>query len=76
MPRGNQTEVPFRIVIENPVPGVRHSLQSGDAGVLDAKPRPHKPPAPGGGAKARCAASSISAWGRPRGIMRRNGRGG
>ena len=37
MPRGNQTEVPFRIVIENPVPGVRHSLQSGDTGVLDAK---------------------------------------
>lgn len=37
MPKADQVEVPFRIVIENPVPGVRHSLQTGDTGVLDPK---------------------------------------
>ncbi|THD34775.1 MAG: hypothetical protein E7773_14020 [Sphingomonas sp.] len=37
MPRADQTEIRFRIVIEQPVPGVRHSLQTGDTGVLDPK---------------------------------------
>ena len=30
MPRADQVEVPFRIVIERPVPGVVHSLQDDD----------------------------------------------
>ncbi|RYE75876.1 MAG: hypothetical protein EOP19_25315, partial [Hyphomicrobiales bacterium] len=37
MARADQTEIRMRILIEQPVPGVRHSLQSGDAGVLDPK---------------------------------------
>ena len=37
MARADQTEIPMRIVIANPVPGVLHSLQSGDTGILDAK---------------------------------------
>ena len=37
MPRADQTEIRMRIVIENPVPGVLHSLQTGDIGVLDPK---------------------------------------
>ena len=37
MSRVDQTEIRMRIVIEHPVPGVLHSLQTGDAGVLDAK---------------------------------------
>jgi hypothetical protein len=37
MARADQTEIPMRIVIENPVLGVLHSLQSGDTGILDAK---------------------------------------
>lgn len=37
MPKADQTEIPMRIVIENPVPGVLHSLQTGDSGVLDPK---------------------------------------
>ena len=37
MARADQTEIPMRIVIEQPVPGVLHSLQTGDSGVLDSK---------------------------------------
>ncbi len=37
MPRADQIEIPMRIVIEQPVAGVRHSLQSGDDGILDPK---------------------------------------
>ena len=37
MPRADQTEIPMRIVIEQPVPGVRHSLQKGDTEILDPK---------------------------------------
>ncbi len=37
MAHADQTEIPMRIVIENPVPGVLHSLQTGDTGVLDPK---------------------------------------
>ena len=37
MGRADQTEIRMRIVIERPVPGVRHSLQSGDRDVLDPK---------------------------------------
>ena len=37
MPRADQTEIRARIVIEQPVPGVLHSLQEGDAAVLDPK---------------------------------------
>ena len=37
MARAEQTEIRMRILIEQPVIGVRHSLQSGDAGVLDPK---------------------------------------
>ncbi|MEG3143353.1 DUF5990 family protein [Sphingomonas sp. RT2P30] len=37
MPRADQTEIRLRIVIERPVIGVVHSLQVGDAGVLDPK---------------------------------------
>ena len=37
MPRADQTEIRIRIVIEHPVPGVLHSLQSGDDTVLDPK---------------------------------------
>jgi hypothetical protein len=37
MARADQTEIPTRIVIENPVPGVLHSLQTGDTGILDPK---------------------------------------
>jgi hypothetical protein len=37
MTRADQTEIPMRIVIENPVPGVLHSLQTGDTGILDPK---------------------------------------
>jgi len=33
--KADQTEIRMRIVIENPVPGVLHSLQTGDTGVLD-----------------------------------------
>ena len=32
-----QTEIPMRIVIENPVPGVAHSLQAKDGGPLHPK---------------------------------------
>jgi len=37
MARAGQVEVRARIVIERPVPGVLHSLQEGDAAVLDPK---------------------------------------
>ena len=37
MARADQTEIRMRIVIEQPVVGVLHSLQSGDTGVLDPK---------------------------------------
>ena len=37
MGRADQIEIRMRIVIENPVPGVLHSLQTGDSGVLDPK---------------------------------------
>jgi hypothetical protein len=37
MARADQTEIRLRIVIEQPVAGVLHSLQSGDTGILDAK---------------------------------------
>ncbi|NML04485.1 DUF5990 family protein [Sphingomonas sp. G-3-2-10] len=37
MARADQTEIPMRIVIEQPVPGVFHSLQSGDDKILDPK---------------------------------------
>jgi hypothetical protein len=33
----DQTEIAMRVVIEQPVPGVLHSLQSGDDRVLDPK---------------------------------------
>jgi hypothetical protein len=35
--RSEQTEIPMRVVIENPVPGVLHSLQSKDGHPLDPK---------------------------------------
>lgn len=35
--KADQTEIRMRIVIEAPVPGVLHSLQSGDDRVLDPK---------------------------------------
>lgn len=37
MPRAGQTDIRVRIVVEGPVPGVFHSLQSGDTGILDPK---------------------------------------
>lgn len=37
MARAEQHEVGLRIVIEQPVPGVRHSLQDKDGGPLDSK---------------------------------------
>jgi len=37
MARADQTEIRMRILIENPVPGVLHSLQSGDTIPLDPK---------------------------------------
>ncbi len=37
MARANQIEIRMRIVIEQPVPGVLLSLQTGDSGVLDPK---------------------------------------
>lgn len=37
MTKADQTEIRMRIVIEQPVPGVLHSLQTGDTGVLDPK---------------------------------------
>jgi hypothetical protein len=37
MSRADQTEIAMRIVIEQPVAGVVHSLQTGDTGVLDPK---------------------------------------
>jgi hypothetical protein len=37
MARADQTEIRMRIVIAQPVPGVAHSLQSGNDGVLDPK---------------------------------------
>jgi len=37
MPRADQTEIRARIVIEQPVPGVLHSLQEGDDKPLDPK---------------------------------------
>jgi hypothetical protein len=37
MKRADQTEMRMRIVIENPVPGVLHSLQSKDGHPLDPK---------------------------------------
>ena len=37
MARADQTEIRVRIVIEQPVVGVLHSLQSGDTGILDPK---------------------------------------
>ena len=37
MPRADQTEIAMRIVIEQPVAGVLHSLQTGDTGMLDPK---------------------------------------
>jgi hypothetical protein len=37
MARADQKTVDMRIVIEQPVPGVLHSLQSGDTDILDPK---------------------------------------
>ncbi|WP_421996891.1 DUF5990 family protein [Reyranella sp.] len=37
MARADQTEITFRIVIEQPVAGVLHSLQAKDGGPLDPK---------------------------------------
>ena len=37
MSKADQTEIRMRIVIQQPVAGVLHSLQTGDTGVLDAK---------------------------------------
>ena len=37
MAKADQIEIAMRIVIEQPVVGVRHSLQTGDTGVLDPK---------------------------------------
>lgn len=37
MAKAEQSEIRMRIVIDHPVPGVLHSLQSGDRGVLDPK---------------------------------------
>ena len=37
MAKADQTEIRMRIIIEQPVPGVMHSLQSGDDKVLDPK---------------------------------------
>ncbi|MBS0480390.1 MAG: hypothetical protein JSR79_13975 [Proteobacteria bacterium] len=37
MAKADQTEIPMRIKIENPAPGVLYSLQTGDTGVLDPK---------------------------------------
>ena len=37
MPRADQTEIRARLVIEQPVPGVLHSLQEGDDRPLDPK---------------------------------------
>jgi hypothetical protein len=37
MARADQTEIRLRIVIEQPVAGVLHSLQTGDTGMLDPK---------------------------------------
>lgn len=37
MPRADQTEIHLRIVIENPVPGVAHSLQDKKNQPVDAK---------------------------------------
>ena len=37
MVRANQTEIPMRIIIEQPVAGVRHSLQGKDDQPLDPK---------------------------------------
>jgi hypothetical protein len=37
MARADQTEIRMRVVIENPVPGVLHSLQSKDGYPLDPK---------------------------------------
>lgn len=37
MTKADQIEIRMRIVIEQPVAGVRHSLQTGDTGVLDPK---------------------------------------
>ena len=37
MAKADQVEIPLRIVIENPVPGVLHSLQAKDGHPLDPK---------------------------------------
>jgi hypothetical protein len=37
MARADQTEIRLRIVVEQPVAGVLHSLQTGDTGILDPK---------------------------------------
>ena len=37
MPKADQVEIPLRIVIENPVPGMLHSLQAKDGHPLDPK---------------------------------------
>ncbi|MES2096874.1 MAG: DUF5990 family protein [Pseudomonadota bacterium] len=37
MARADQSEIRMRIVVEQPVIGVLHSLQSGDTGILDPK---------------------------------------
>jgi hypothetical protein len=37
MARPDQIQIPLRIVIDDPVPGVLHSLQSKDGGPLDPK---------------------------------------
>ena len=37
MAHADQTEIRMRIVIEQPVVGVLHSLQTGDTGILDPK---------------------------------------
>jgi hypothetical protein len=44
MPRADQTEIRLRIVVEQPVPGVLHSLQSGDDQPLDPKSSPSGEP--------------------------------
>ena len=37
MAKADQLEIPLRIVIENPVPGVLHSLQAKDGHLLDPR---------------------------------------
>ena len=90
MAKAEQIDIRLRIVIEQPVAGVLHSLQSGDKGVPDPKRsiagepltfdfRCASPPAPNSSA-IRCAAkapidaSSLSASANPPATTRHPGR--